>query len=316
LEQRPLHLGKRAEKHVDVDLTGAWDPSTGMQYAKKRFLYPEIFRLRFDPDSIAKSPPLPVGVESVAKEVFGEMYPGTVKLALHPWFKRWCLWEKVEGTKTAPAGWVCFQMFSKRDTQKDDYLPADLRFEDHRADDLRGRVGDYAPPDRQSLEWVKGHCDHHRRSVEEVMQTIQSRQTDKSRANASEHESMLHDFHSYYFNYFRDLANVEEGCASKSMQCNQASHDELDRRKWEREKSYIIEFEGTKHRVRKGSSHEQWLFGKMETKKQAEEEARKRLIDHSYIVEEQLDRRSMMNKAKRLSLGLSDSKAGHNGKMM
>lgn len=314
--QRPGHLGKRAEKRVDVDLTGAWDPSTGMQYAKKRLLYPEIFRLRFDPDSIAKSPPLPIGVETVAKEVFGELYSKKVKLALHPWFKRWCLWEYVPATKTAPEGWVCFQMFSKRGTQKEGYLPADLCHEDGRALDLRGRVGDYAPPDRRSLEWVKGHCDHHRQTVDQMMETVQARHKDQSRDREREHEAVLHDFHSYYFNYFRDLANVEEGCASKSMQCNQTSHEVLDRRKWEREQAYVIEFEGVKHRVRKGSRHEQMVMDDIAKKNQEKEDANKKLIEHSYIVEEELDRRNMLKKAQRLRLGLSDAKTGHNGRQM
>ena len=171
MECRPAHLGKPAEKTVEFDPSGAWDPATGMRYQTKQIRFPEIFRLRFDPDGLAKSPPLPVGVESVAKEVFGELYPKRVKLALHPWFRRWCLFEHVDGTVNTPGGWACFQVFSKRGTQKDDYLPPDLQFDDHRADDLRGRVGDYAPPDRQSLEWVKGNCDLHRKSVRAVSYT-------------------------------------------------------------------------------------------------------------------------------------------------
>jgi len=318
LGRRPAHLrGKRATKPVDVGLEGAWDPDTGMQWCKKKFLYPEIFRLRFDPDAIAKSPPLPVGVECVFNDVFGELAKnGKLKIALHPWFKRWCLFEFVFDPQIGQPGWHCAQIFHDFDTQKDGYLPADLNYEDKRAEELRGRLGDYVPPNRRDLEWVKAHCDKQRVSPEEMYKFVLSRREDARRASECEDEAFLHDFHSHHFNLIRDMANIEEGCASKSMQCNQTSHDELDRRKWERERSHIIEFEGTKHRVKKGSRHEQWLFDKMAAKKQAAEEEHKKLIEHTYIVEQQLDKRAMLREANRLSLGMSDAKSGHNGKTM
>jgi hypothetical protein len=100
------------------------------------------------------------------------------------------------------------------------------------------------------------------------------------------------------------------------MQCNQTSHEVLDRRKWERERSRIVEFEGVKHRVTTGSRHEQWLFDKMAAKNQEIVDAQKKLIEHSYVVEEELDRRAMMKKAQRLSLGISEGKTGHNGRTM
>ena len=302
---------------MDVDLEGAWDPDTGMQWCKKYFLYPEIFRLRFDPDAIAKSPPLPVGVECVFNDVFGELAKnGKLKIALHPWFKRWCLFEFVPDLKIGQAGWHCIQIFHDFDTQKNGYLPADLNYEDKRAEELRGRLGDYVPPNRRTLEWVKAHCDTQRTPYKEMYKFVVSRREDARKESECEDEAFLHDFHSYYFNHIRDMANIEEGCASKSMQCNQTSHDELDRRRWEREQSYIIEFEGVKHRVKKGSSHEDWIYARMGAKKQAEEDAQKKLIEHSFVVEEQLDKRNMLRDAKRLSLGMSNTQAGHNGKTM
>lgn len=302
---RPSHLGKRAEKSVEVDLTGAYDPATGMRYARKRFLFPEIFRLRFDPDEVAKSPPLPVGVESVAKEVFGEMYGKKVKLSLHPWFKRWCLFEKLEATKTLPAGWACFQVFSKRGTQQEGYLPADLAFDDHRADDLRGRVGDYTPPDRQSLEWVSGKCDTHKNTADEILATVQLQEKDAKRDRESEHESMLHDFHSYYFNYFRDTANIEEGCASRSMQCNQTSLDVLDQKEREAKKVYVIVRHGVRHRVTVGSRHEEMVLKEIADEEAAKVSAQESAIEHSYKVEEDLDRRALMKSAKHIYSGAS-----------
>ena len=307
---------KRASKRVDVDLEGAWDPSTGMHWRKKSFLFPEVFHLRFDPDAIAKSPPLPVGVECVFNDVFGELAKSKkLKIALHPWFKRWCLFEFVPDPKFGQAGWHCIQIFHKIDTQKEGYLPEDVNFEDKRAEELRGRIGDYAPPNRQSLEFVKAHCDTQRLSTDEIFKFVLSRREDARKDSECEHEAMLHDFHSYYWNYFRDLANIDEGCASKSMQCNQTSHEELDKRKWEREQSHIIEFEGVKHRVKSGSRHEQWLFDKMAAKKREEEEAQNKLIEHSYVVEKELDRKNMLQEAKRLRLGMSATKA-NNGRTM
>ena len=307
---------QRAQKRIDVDLEGAWDPSTGMQWSKKYFLYPEVFRMRFDPDSIAKSPPLPVGVETVFKDVFGELANKKLKLALHPWFKRWCLFEFVPNPKQGQAGWHCVQIFHDIDSQKEGYLPADIDFEDKRAEDLRGRIGDYVPPNRKSLEFVKAHCDTHRSTVKEMFDFVISRREDKRKERASEHEAMLHDFHSYYFNHIRDMANIEEGSASKSMQCNQTSHDELDRRKWEREQAYIIEYEGVKHRVRRGSRHEQMVMDDIARKNQEKEAAQKKLIENSYVVEKELDRRNMLKQAKNLRLGITNTPKGHNGRTM
>ena len=54
----------------------------------------------------------------------------------------------------------------------------------------------------------------------------------------------------------------------------------------------------------------------MAAKKQAEEEEQRKLIEHSYVIEEQLDRRLISEKAKRLTLGISEAKAGRNGKTM
>ena len=316
--RRPAHLrGKRATKAVDVDLDGAWDPDTGMQWSKKQFLYPEIFRLRFDPDSIAKSPPLPVGVECVFEDVFGELAKnGKLKVALHPWFKRWCLFEFVFDPQLGEPGWHCAQIFHDFDTQKEGYLPADLDYADKRAEELRGRLGDYAPPNRRTLEWVKKNCDTHRVSFDEMYKFVLSRREDARRESECEDEAFLHDFHSYHFNHIRDMANIEEGCASKSMQCNQTSHDELDQRKHEREQSYIVERNGVKHRVRPGSRHEQMIFDDIAAEKAEKEAAHKRLIEHSYVVEESLDRRSMASRAKRLRLGMSDAKTGVGGKRM
>ena len=320
---RPKHLGPNASMASNVDLTGAFDPSTGLPYQVKKLRWPEIFEMRFDPEKIMMSPPLPVGVESVFKEVFPNLTRGdrpVLKIALHPWFKRWCLWEHVPASDSdcgmIPEGWAFVQMFHKRGTTKPGYLPADLSYADKRCDELRGEIGDYCPPDRDWLEWVKGHCSFEKMSPEKMAEFLILEQEDNKRETESEHESLLHDFHSYYWNMFRDLANVEEGSASKSMQCNQTSHEELDQRKWEREQAYIIEFNGVKHRVRKGSRHEQMVLDDMKKANQEKEDAQKKLIDHSYKVEEELDRRAMLSRAKRLSLGMSDAKKGHNGKTM
>ena len=320
---RPKHLGPNASMASNVDLTGAFDPSTGMPYQTKKIRWPEIFELRFDPEKIMMSPPLAVGVETVFKEVFPDETRGdkpVLKIALHPWFKRWCLWEHVPAEETDagrfPEGWAFVQMFYKRGSIKPGYLPDDLNYEDKRCEDLRGQIGDYAPPDREWLEWTKGHCSFEKMPVEKMLEFLISEQVDNKRETESEHESMLHDFHSYYWNMFRDLANVEEGSASKSMQCNQTSLEELDRRKWEQERSHIVEFEGVKHRVKRGSRHEQWLFDKIAAKNNEKEEKQKKLIEHSYTVEKDLDRRNMLRKAKRLSLGMSDTKTGHNGRTM
>ncbi len=314
---RPKHLGKRATKTVDVDLEGAWDPDTGMQWCKKYFLYPEVFRLRFDPDAIAKSPPLPVGVKCVFEDVFGELAKnGTLKIALHPWFKRWCLFEFVPNPKMGLAGWHCIQIFHDFDSQKEGYLPEDINFEDKRAEELRGQVGDYIPPNRQSIEFVKARCDTHRLTPDEIFNFVVSRRTDAKKENARVEGDFLHDFHSYYYNHIRDVANIEEGCASRSMQCNQTSLEELDKRKWERERSHIVEFEGVKHRVKKGSRHEQWLFDKIAARNQEKEDAQNKLIEHSYVVEKELDRRNMLQQAKRLRLGMPAAKPNHNGKTM
>lgn len=287
----------------NVDLTGAFDPSTGMPYQIKKLRWPEIFEMRFDPEKIMMSPPLPVGVESVFKEVFPEYTQGdnpTLKIALHPWFKRWCLWEFVPAQETdagrIPEGWAFVQMFQKRGTVKPGYLPEDLNYEDKRCEELRGQIGDYAPPDREWLEWTKGHCSFEKMPVEKMLEFLISEQEDQKRDTESEHESLLHDFHSYYWNYFRDLANIEEGSASKSMQCNQTSLDEIDQRV--RDKQRTIEHKGVKYVVRPGSRWEQKIMDEIEADKKA-------FWKHVDKVEAQKDRELMNRRARKTALGIA-----------
>jgi len=302
---RPKHLGPNASMPSNVDLTGAFDPSTGLPYSVKKLRWPEIFEMRFDPEKIMMSPPLPVGVETVFKDVFPNETRGDkpiLKIALHPWFKRWCLWEYVPASETdcgmIPEGWAFTQMFYKRGTMKPGYLPADLNYEDKRCEELRGEIGDYCPPDRDWLEWVKGHCSFEKMSPEKMAEFLILEQEDNKRNTESEHESRLHDFHSYYWNLFRDLTNIEEGCASKSMQCNQTSIDEVNQRV--RDKMRTINHNGIKYVVRPGSRWEKRILDEIEGEKKA-------FWDHIDKVEAQKDRELMFKQAKRTSLGMQES---------
>ena len=75
---------------AEINLTGAWDPNTGLQYQVRKVRWPELSRIGYDPDALNPSPPVPVGCESLMEDVFGDYAKsGRLKLAMHPWFRRW-----------------------------------------------------------------------------------------------------------------------------------------------------------------------------------------------------------------------------------
>lgn len=170
-DSRPL--GKRdrpyAWKHVDFQPERQHEWEFGIQYRSLRERFPEMFRGRFDPERLRSDgyrPPS--GVESVCEEVFGDKWrrgrtlPGRIelKIAMHPWFLRPCLWE-LEGSldRKGDENWYCKQVFHRHagTEQDEDYLPADLDVFEKQ--ELRGFVGDFCQPTPEWIRWIKENCD-------------------------------------------------------------------------------------------------------------------------------------------------------------
>ena len=122
---------------------------------QRRVRFPEIAGW-FDPHQITAREEPPIGVRTAAEEIFGEdirwererhekgrdtRYPpdphrkGWLKLALHPWFRRWCLFEWCIDHRDGKQYWKPLYVCMEESRPK--YLPKDLDHPDGRFDDLR-----------------------------------------------------------------------------------------------------------------------------------------------------------------------------------
>lgn len=142
----PLHLDFR----YDFDELGR------QQDALDR-MFPEIFlREHFDPEALCGGYFLHPEIRAAAADTLPAFRDGRMKLAMHPWIKRLCLWEREGGAQgQGPENWHVKQIFMG--PARPGYLPADLDDFDHRQ--LRGLIGDFVQPDRAWFQWFREHAD-------------------------------------------------------------------------------------------------------------------------------------------------------------
>ena len=267
-DSRPL--GKRgrpyAWKHVDFQAERRHEWEFGIQYRTLRERFPEMFRGRFDPERLRpdgyRAPP---DVEAVCEEVFGDKWrrgrtlPGRIelKIAMHPWFLRPCLWE-LEGSldRKGDENWFCKQVFHRHSgpLQDEDYLPADLDVFEKQ--ELRGFIGDFCQPTPEWIRWIKENCDreytsrgiHEPRKVPQgcapgvgiFKKLIEPRDQRFTEANRVMND-MVEDSLDYTWN---DVTRKSQAHHSAGLIVPQTSLDELERRR--REGMEQIEHESLK----------------------------------------------------------------------
>tara|TARA_Y100000310_G_C20613356_1_gene779215 strand:- start:160 stop:1143 length:984 start_codon:yes stop_codon:yes gene_type:complete len=316
----PKRLGEKRRPRlphlVDASLDGKHDPEDGMPYVTKVTRFPELFYFVYDPDQLAPSPAPPAEVQASFEDVFGssrKFREGKLKVALHPWFRRWCLFEKYDDPQYGEANWRLIQLFHDFDSKKDGYLPNDLKSEDGRYDNLAGDMGDYMLPHREWFGWIRDNCELARFDDEgwgmneDAVATnvtkslIEARE--KGQAEAMRVQSdFLEDFHDYNFNFFRDVANIEEGCISNSCQVNQTSHDVINARRdaKARKEAYTLP-SGVKVRVRPGGRFDALYAAEAARLKREQEQQITKLANEA-------ERRHLLRIAKEKTLGREGAK--------
>lgn len=131
----------------------------GLQPEVKEYRYEEIYG-RFDPDGLARSTPS-LEDQSALQDVFGEDARGKnprVKLRLHPWFRRWALFERVSDPADGGEKWACFWVCGDREGRPG-WLPPDLDTYDKRHETLRSEMGAYRTPTKKDFLLVKKYAD-------------------------------------------------------------------------------------------------------------------------------------------------------------
>lgn len=138
---------------------GTYDP----RYTKREFrgLDPLVHRIRwpevyghFDPDALRSDESPPPEVQSQLEDVFGDLVRGKtpqVKLRLHPWFRRWALFER-DGV----GDWHCFWVCGAGEGEIG-HLPADLYTPDKRYIDLAhgpAVMGSFRVPNKEDFAGV------------------------------------------------------------------------------------------------------------------------------------------------------------------
>ncbi len=118
----------------------------------------------FDPDALTHCTKPPPEMMAHAIDVFGEKISwdkldggevpdrgriGWLKLRLHPWMQRWCLFQWCPDYRDGTMCWRPTYIAAKE--AKDGVLPVDLDYTDGRFDDLRGKLGEYHAPNKQDF---------------------------------------------------------------------------------------------------------------------------------------------------------------------
>lgn len=188
---------------------GTLDPREEKRFT--RGLLPEVERIRFseiygcfDPDDLRNDEKPPPEVLSALEDVLGDAVRGKeprVKLRLHPWFRRWSLFERAGNPEMGDRAWRCFWVCGVGEGQEG-YLPSDLHTSDHRYYELAhgpGCIGPYRMPDKSDFEMVwrtanRRREGQHKAQVKEHLR----KNAEKEKANKSIWEQKTADALSYY----------------------------------------------------------------------------------------------------------------------
>lgn len=248
----------RRQRPVDFDPDDTrHDPNYGMPYATKRDRFPEIYRECFDPDSVGNNVyVVPREIQAAFDDVFGDYAKsGRIKLAMHPHFKRVLLWEKVLNPEFGEANWRVVQVFHEFGSVRPGYLPPDLYSPDGSHEAVRGQIGDFCQPNRQWFEWIVANCDRWRLSPEEMVRSFYRDAIKRQKEANALHNDYALDLHEYYFEWYRDIVNQEEGTGWKLSSYAQVAVQSNPRR-WEVEE--VRDEEGRLRYAKKRKKADPW----------------------------------------------------------
>jgi hypothetical protein len=129
----------------------------------KRSRFPELYRF-IDPDDLTQVTSLPPGMREQAEDIFGDWIRwerdgavrppdptkfGWLKLRIHPWYKRWVMFEWCpEHTDGGQVGWWPTFVFQEEPIVG--VVPQDL--DDPKFDNLRGKLGAFKVPTKEDFE--------------------------------------------------------------------------------------------------------------------------------------------------------------------
>ena len=225
-----------------VDLTGVRSQNPWKR-AKKKISFPEIYNY-FDPDQLRHPEQPPDHVRVAFEELIASDHPGDFKLRLHPWFRRWALFQRFnvgEGDV-----WHCFSVFMEKPVEGK--LPSDLAaIDDGRYEGLRSLMGEYRLPNRRDFEIIRRDADITKMghaAVDARQQEIQDMEHAEADRVAADYEA---DFLDYNFDLIKAAAN---GGHRQYVKGESKEEVEASRRKRE----YVVEErKGFKILHRKGS---------------------------------------------------------------
>lgn len=185
-------LIESARPIVDTDKTRT---VSYMHRVVRQKRHPELF-IGLSDDLINMSSFRPTSeIQARFESVFSREQRENLKIVLHPWFKRWTLFERT--THKGQPLWHPVCMF--HDTPEEQKLPADLlEAWGNNAEHLRGKVGDFRNVSYQDLEFVE-RCDIRKYGVDEVVRFIIQFDDAKETEAQKYMDDYLEDFMSYNF---------------------------------------------------------------------------------------------------------------------
>lgn len=159
-----------------------------------------------DPDSMRAEVP-PPEVQSQLLDIFGEERLKTLKVRLHPFLKRWCLFERQFFPEINENYWRVVSIFCE--PAEENKIPTDYvgnRF----LESYSRYIGEFSVPNRIDFETIE-KTDKKKYTIETREKWLDRKDDEARRQYDCEFEAREHDFWGYYFNAFADAQNRIEG---------------------------------------------------------------------------------------------------------
>lgn len=234
---------------------------------RKRDKFPELFGA-FDPDELTSREEPPIGVREEAEELFGHWLTwehfgarvppdptrtGWLKFRLHPWTKRWTMFQWGPKNDKGDMGWWPTMVF--QGPPKDGELPVDLAHMNHdgRYDNLKGKAGEYKIPRKEDFVQFAMMSDRSRNDTAWKQNSHDISDQDKKMAEADDQLAQYElDLCEYYADADCQRANRFFGGMQGLPFVPVTSLDALDKEKENRD--YVVELrpngDGTMRKVR------------------------------------------------------------------
>lgn len=218
--------------------------------ARKRAEFPELFRT-IDPDNLAQVTSLPPGMREEVEDIFGDWIrwerdgavdppdptqAGWLKLRIHPWHKRWTMFQWGPKNRYGEMGWWPTMVFMEEPITG--VIPIDL--DDPKFDNLKGKMGAFKVPTKADFEDF--YKISNRSLFETSWQNLQAVE-DPIDKEAADKERVMREYEHDLTSYYSDIDCMRANRFFGGMQglpfVPQTSLDELER---ERENNhYVVE---------------------------------------------------------------------------